>query len=308
MSEEMNITPAETMEDYKEELEASFKQIHEGDLMTGTVIGISETAITLDLKYYTDGIIRVEDFTNDPNFNLNEDVHLGDEISATVLRRDDGEGHILLSAKEANEVLAWDKLRKYQEENTNLKVKISGVVKSGVIAYLEGIRGFIPASKLDLNYVEDLEEWLNKEIEVRVLTADEEDDHLVLSAREILREKADEERKARVSNVEVGLVTEGTVESIQNYGAFINLGNGLSGLVHVSQITEKRIKTPAAVLKVGDKVKVKVINIKDGKLSLSMKALNDVAAEEIQEETFDLPETEAVSTSLGSLFANLKLN
>lgn len=308
MSEEMNLTPAETMEDYKEELEASFKQIHEGDLMTGTVIGISETAITLDLKYYTDGIIRVEDFTNDPNFNLNEDVHLGDEISATVLRRDDGEGHILLSAKEANEVLAWDKLRKYQEENVNLKVKISGVVKSGVIAYLEGIRGFIPASKLDLNYVEDLEEWLNKEIEVRVLTADEEDDHLVLSAREILREKADEERKARVSNVEVGLVTEGTVESIQNYGAFINLGNGLSGLVHVSQITEKRIKTPAAVLKVGDKVKVKVINIKDGKLSLSMKALNDVAAEEIQEETFDLPETEAVSTSLGSLFANLKLN
>lgn len=307
MSEEMNITPVETMEDYKEELEASFKQIHEGDIMTGTVIGISETAITLDLKYYTDGIIRLEDFTNDPNFVLSEDVHIGDEISATVIRRDDGEGHILLSAKEANEVLAWDKLRKYQEENTNLKVKISGVVKSGVIAYLEGIRGFIPASKLDLNYVEELEEWLGKEIEVRVITADEEDDHLVLSAREILREKADEERKARVSNVEVGLVTEGTVESIQNYGAFINLGNGLSGLVHVSQICEKRIKSPAAVLKVGDKVKVKVTNIKDGKLSLSMKALNDVAAEEIQEETFDLPETEEVTTTLGSLFANLKL-
>lgn len=307
MSEEMNTTPVETMEDYKEELEASFKQIHEGDIMTGTVIGISETAITLDLKYYTDGIIRLEDFTNDPNFVLSEDVHIGDEISATVIRRDDGEGHILLSAKEANEVLAWDKLRKYQEENTNLTVKISGVVKSGVIAYLEGIRGFIPASKLSLNYVEDLEEWLGREIEVRVLTADEEDDHLVLSAREILREKAEEDRKARVSNVEVGLVTEGTVESIQNYGAFINLGNGLSGLVHVSQICEKRIKTPAAVLKVGDKVKVKVIGIKDGKISLSMKALNDVAAEEIQEETFDLPQTEEVTTTLGSLFANLKL-
>ena len=307
MSEELNITPVETMEDYKEELEASFKQIHEGDIMTGTVIGISETTVTLDLKYYTDGIIRAEDFTNDPNFVLSEGVHIGDEISATVLRRDDGEGHILLSVKEANEVLAWDKLRKYQEENTRLTVKISGIVKSGVIAYVEGIRGFIPASKLALNYVEDLEEWLGKEIEVRVITADEEEDHLVLSAREILREKADEDRKARVSNVEVGLVTEGTVESIQNYGAFINLGNGLSGLVHVSQVCEKRIKTPAAVLKVGDKVKVKVIGIKDGKLSLSMKALNDVAAEEIQEETFDLPETEEVTTTLGSLFANIKL-
>lgn len=312
MTEEMkNVTPetaeapehVETMEDYKEELEASFKQIHEGDILTGTVIGVSESAITLDLKYYTDGIIRLEDFTNDPNFNLAEDIHVGDEISATVIRRDDGEGHILLSAKEANEVLAWDKLRKYKEEGTNLKVKIAGIVKSGVVAYLEGIRGFIPASKLDLNYVEEdaLNDWLGKEIEVRVITADEDDDHLVLSAREILREKAAEERKAKISNVEIGLVTEGTVESIQPYGAFIDLGNGLSGLVHVSQICEKRIKTPAAVLKVGDKVKVKVINVKDGKLSLSMKALNDVAAEEIQEETIELPESEAVTTSLGSL-------
>ena len=147
MTEEMkNVTPetaeapehVETMEDYKEELEASFKQIHEGDILTGTVIGVSESAITLDLKYYTDGIIRLEDFTNDPNFNLAEDIHVGDEISATVIRRDDGEGHILLSAKEANEVLAWDKLRKYKEEGTNLKVKIAGIVKSGVLPELAG--------------------------------------------------------------------------------------------------------------------------------------------------------------------------
>ena len=131
-----------------------------------------------------------------------------------MIRRDDGEGHILLSAKEANEVLAWDKLRSYKTEGTNLKVKVAGIVKSGVVAYLEGIRGFIPASKLSLNYVEedDLNDWLGKELEIRVIAADEEDDHLVLSAREILREKADEERKAKVSNVEIGLVTEGTVE------------------------------------------------------------------------------------------------
>jgi len=305
--EEVIAEPVETMEDYKEELEASFKQIHEGDIMTGTVIGISETAITLDLKYYTDGIIRLEDYTDDPNFVLSADVHIGDEISATVIRRDDGEGHILMSAKEANAVLAWDKFRKYQAENTILTVKISESVKAGVVAYLEGIRGFIPASKLSLGYVEDTEEWVGKEIEVRVITADEEEDRLVMSAREILREREEEERKTKVSNVEVGFVTEGTVESIQNYGAFIDLGNGLSGLVHVSQICEKRIKTPAAVLKVGEKVKVKVIAIKDGKISLSMKALNDVTAEEIQEETIELPEAESVSTSLGSLFANIKL-
>ena len=297
----------ETMEDFKDELEASFKKISEGDIMTGTVIGVTESSVILDLKYYTDGIIRLEDYSSDPSFNLKEDVHVGDENTATVIKRDDGEGHILMSAKEANDILAWDRLKKYMEEKTVLNVKVGGVVKSGVVAYLEGIRGFIPASKLSLEYVEELEDWLGKEIQVQVITADEEDKKLVLSAREILRAKANEERKAKISNVEVGLVTEGVVESIQPYGAFINLGNGLSGLVHISQISEKRIKTPASVLTVGDKVKVKVIAVKDGKLSLSMKALNDVASEEIQEEVYDLPESESISTNLGSLFAKIKL-
>jgi len=299
--------PAETMADYSKELEASFKKIQEGDILTGTVIGVSDSDITLDLRYYTEGIIRLEDFTANPDLSLKEAVHIGDELSATVIRTDDGQGHILLSAKEANEILAWDKLKSYMENNTTLTVKIGGVVKSGVIAYVEGMRGFIPASKLSLSYVEDLDTWLGKELQVRVITADESDKKLVLSAREILREKAEEERKAMISNVEVGLVTEGTVESLQPYGAFINLGNGLSGLVHISQISEKRIKTPAAVLHIGDTVKVKVIKIKDGKLSLSMKALNDVTAEEIQEETYKLPKSEGVTTNLGSLFAKLKL-
>ena len=299
--------PAESMDDYKKELEASFKKVHEGDIMTGTVIGVSETEITLDLKYYTEGIIRLEDFTNDPNFNLKEDVQIGDEISATVIRTDDGQGHILLSAKEANDVLAWDKLKAYLENQTNLKVKVGGIVKSGVVAYLEGLRGFIPASKLSLNYVEDLDDWLGKELEVRVITADAENKRLVLSAREILREKEEEARKSRISNVEVGLVTEGTVETIKPYGAFVNIGNGLSGLVHVSQISDKRIKSPDVVLTVGDKVKVKVTAIKDGKLSLSMKALNDVTAEEVHEEVFEMPKTEAATTSLASLFKNIKL-
>ena len=208
--------------------------------------------------------------------------------------------------KEANEQLAWDKLNTYLEEKTPLTVKVGGIVKAGVVAYVEGIRGFIPASKLSLNYVEDLDEWLGREIQVQVITVDEESKKLVLSAKELLREKEAEERKTKVSNVEVGLVTEGTVESVKDYGAFVDLGNGLSGLVHVSQISDKRVKNPASVLKPGDKVKVKVIAVKDGKLSLSMKALKDVATEEIQEEAFDLPQTEELGTSLGSLFANLK--
>ena len=301
--------PQETMADYEKELEASFRRIQEGDILTGTVIGVSETEITLDFGYYTDGIIRLEDASDDPGFSLKDKIEVGQTLSATVIRRDDGAGHILLSMKEAAALMAWDRLRELKESQENIYVKISGVTRGGAVAYLEGIRGFIPASKLSLDYVEedDLPDWLNKTIDVRVITADEEENRLVMSARDILREAAEAERAKKISNVEVGLVTEGTVETIKPYGAFINLGNGLSGLVHVSQISQQRIKHPAAVLKEGQKVKVKVIDVKDGKLSLSMKALEEVAAAEIEEETFDLPETEAATTSLGSLFAKLKL-
>lgn len=296
-----------TMDDYAAELDASFHKVQEGDVLTGTVIGVSETEVTLDLKSYTDGIIRLEDYSEDPAFSIKTDVQIGDEVTATVLRPDDGQGHILLSRKAAADELAWKKAAEYLENETVLTVKIAGVVNAGVVAYVEGLRGFIPASRLSLSYVENLEDWLNREIQVRVITVEPEKKKLVLSAREILREKAAETRRNKISNVEVGLVTEGKVESIQPYGAFIDLGDGLSGLVHVSQISEKRIKSPDVVLKVGDTVKVKVIAVKDGKLSLSMKVLNDVAAEEIQEETFELPKTEAVTTSLGDLFKNLKL-
>ena len=184
-----------------------------------------------------------------------------------------------------------------------MSVKVSEAVKAGVVAYLEGIRAFIPASKLALSFVEeaDLESYVGKTLDVQVITADEEDDKLVLSAKEILREKADEERKNKISNVEVGLVTEGTVESLQSYGAFIDLGNGISGLCHISQIANQRIAHPSSVLKVGQKVKVKVIAIKDGKLSLSMKALDDVMAKEITEEEIEYKSEGEATTTLADL-------
>ena len=296
-----------TMDDYAEELEASFKKIEEGDILTGTVIAVTDDEIILDLKYYAEGVIKIEDYSREPGFNAKEQVHVGDEVSATVVRKDDGRGNIQLSRVEATDVLAWDKLRQLKEDKTVLDVKVAEVVNAGVTAYVEGIRGFIPASKLALHYVENLDEYLNKTIQVQVFDLDEEKERLILSAKEVLREKAEEERKAKISNVEVGFVTEGTVESLQSYGAFVSLGNGLSGLVHISQISQKRIKHPSAVLAVGDKVKVKVIGIKDGKLSLSMKALDDVAAKEIEEETVELPKSEELTTSLGELFAKLKL-
>lgn len=293
----------ESMEDYADVLERSFRKLNVGDVVEGIVSGVEDTKVTVDLDYYAPGIILLEDLSDDPHFSIRNDIHAGDKISATIKRMDDGRGNILLSKKEANKVLAWDRLKELLESKEVVSVKVSEAVKAGVVAYLEGIRAFIPASKLALSFVEeaDLESYVGKTLDVQVITADEEDDKLVLSAKEILREKAQEERKNKISNVEVGLVTEGTVESLQSYGAFIDLGNGISGLCHISQIANQRIAHPSSVLKVGQKVKVKVIAIKDGKLSLSMKALDDVMAKEITEEEIEYKSEGEATTTLADL-------
>ena len=299
---------SETMKDYEKELEASFKKVQEGDILTGTVISVDEKEVVLDLRYYAEGIIPAEDYSREPGFNLKEDVHVGDEVSATVVRTDDGHGNILLSRVEAIDVLAWDRLKEMKASGEVINVIVKGVVNSGVVAYVEGIRGFIPASKLALSYVEDTNDYLNKHLQVQVIDVDEDSKKLILSAKELLREKAEEERKNKISNIQPGFVTEGKVESLQPYGAFVDLGNGLSGLVHISQICEKRIKKPSEVLAVGDTVKVKVISVKDGKLSLSIKEASDLMAKDVEEETFEIPDSgEQATTSLGSLFANIKL-
>ena len=299
----------ETMKDYEKELEASFRKIREGDVISGTVIDVNEEEVTLDLKYYTQGIIKAEDMSNDPAFSLLNDVKAGDVIEATVIRMDDGQGNILLSKKEANEVLSWDVLEQMKEEKTDVTVKVSEAVNGGAVAYVEGIRGFIPASQLDLNYVEDPSAYVGKTLKVRVTTVDQEKEKLVLSAKEILKEQQKEEHDHKVAMIVPGTILEGTVESLQTYGAFIDLKDGLSGLVHISQICQKRIKKPSEVLKVGDKVKVKVLNTNDGKISLSIKAVaEEQEASEVEDfDTASFSSNESVGTSLGDLFAKLKL-
>jgi small subunit ribosomal protein S1 len=299
----------ETMKDYEKELEASFRKIREGDVISGTVIDVNEEEVTLDLKYYTQGIIKAEDMSNDPAFSLLNDVKAGDVIEATVIRMDDGQGNILLSKKEANEVLSWDVLEQIKEEKTDVTVKVSEAVNGGAVAYVEGIRGFIPASQLDLNYVEDPSAYVGKTLKVRVITVDQEKEKLVLSAKEILKEQQKEEHDHKVAMIVPGTILEGTVESLQTYGAFIDLKDGLSGLVHISQICQKRIKKPSEVLKAGDKVKVKVLNTNDGKISLSIKAVaEEQEASEVEDfDTASFSSNESVGTSLGDLFAKLKL-
>lgn len=202
----------------------------------------------------------------------------------------------------------WNLVADYLEKGTVLKVTVDGIVNGGVIAMVEGLRGFVPASKLSLTYIENLEDFLSKEIEVQVLDVNQAENRLILSARELLKKKEKEEKAKLLASVEAGAILSGKVETLQAYGAFIRLDNGLSGLVHVSQISDKRIKMPSDVLEVGQDVTVKVIGNKDGKISLSIKALIEPKEEEeVVTEKVVIPPSEEIGTSLGDLFKNIKL-
>ena len=294
----------ESMKDYEKELERSFRTINEGDIVSGAVVAVTDEEVTLDLNYYAPGIIKIENLSNDPDFHAKEELQPG------VIRRDDGEGNILLSMKEANEVLAWDKLREMMEQQTVVTVRIKESVPSGVVAFLEGIRAFIPASQLSADYVEDTDAWIGKDVRVVVITVDPEKNKLVLSGKVVARQEREEERNHRIAMLVPGSVVEGTVESIMPYGAFINIGNGISGLVHISQISQKRISSVHEVLKEGQKVKAKILNTNDGKVSLSMKALEDIMEkpqEEEEAEAIEYSSNETAGTSLGDLLSRFKL-
>lgn len=209
---------------------------------------------------------------------------------------------------DTDSLLAWKKAKELKESKEIITVTVTGIVKGGVVADFDGIRAFIPASRLSLDRVEDCNPFLGKELEVRVFEADMDADKLVLSAREILKERQEIKRKKKISDVKIGQVFHGKVATIKDYGAFIDLGDDLSGLVHISQISHERIKFTGDVLKEGQEVDVKVIEIKDGKISLSIKALLENPEEpSAADEDIDIPASEAIGTSLGDLLKGFNL-
>lgn len=303
---EVEVIPS--MDDFKDEIEASFHRLRSGDMVSGPVIGVSDTEVTIDLGSYAEGIVPLDELSNDPKFSIKADIAVGDMVNAMVISGDNGYGQVLLSIKRADNILAWDFLREAKEEEQIFKVKITEAVKSGVVTYLKGIRAFIPASGIDVNYVEDTEAYLGKSISVRIIEVDEEDRKLILSAKSLLKEREKERLEEKVSGLVIGSVLKGKVERLERYGAFVALPDGLSGLVHISEMADRRIKSPKEVVSIGDEVKVMITGLKEGKVSLSMKAVRE---EEVSEEAEEvIPEeyanTASPSTSLGDLLKNLK--
>ena len=215
----------------------------------------------------------------------------------------------------------WEKFQQMLDNGEKVTVKVTEAVKGGVVAFLDDVRGFIPASHLSTQHVENLEDFVNKDIEVLVITVDDIKKRLVMSHREIEKAARKFVRNEKLASIKAGDVMDGKVESLKDYGAFIDLGDGITGLLHVSQIAYKRVKTPADVLKVGEEVKVKVLSVENGKISLSMKALLDPPAgyeeraprerkprENDETDGFKYEEKGQATTSLGDLLKGIKLN
>lgn len=305
MSEEVK----ETMKDFEEEIAASFRHFKEGDTVTGTVISVEEEEVLVDLQSFSQGVIPAGEYSEDPSFNAMDEIRTGDSIEAVVLDPDDGQGRVVLSLKEAKEEDAWRKLVQALEDKTIFTVKVLTSVNAGVVAFLEGVRGFIPASHLALEYVEDVDQFVGEELEVVVITADPKKNKLVLSAKEVARERAAKEHEKKLEALQKGFITEGVIERIESYGVFVNIGDGLTGLVHISQICNKFLHSPNEVVKLGQQVKVKVLAVEEGKIRLSMKEAEDIAPEVAGEEEISMEyhdEGEA-TTSLAGLLAGIRI-
>lgn len=312
MSEEME----ETMKDFEEEINASFRRFREGDRISGTVVSVEEEEILVDLNSFSQGVIPAGEYSEDPSFHAMDQIQTGDSVTAVVLDPDDGQGRVLLSLKEAKEEESWKKLQQALEDKSVFAVKVLTSVNAGVVAFLEGIRGFIPASQLALEYVEDVDQFVGETLEVVVITADPQKRKLVLSAKEVARERAAKEHEKKLDALQKGFITEGVIQRIESYGVFVDIGDGLTGLVHISQICNKFLHSPNEVVKLGQRVKVKVLEVNEGKIRLSMKEAEDIAPEVAMDSddstkkgvSLEYHDEEEATTSLAGLLAGIQLD
>ncbi len=309
MSEEKQLEDL-TMADFEDEINASFVRFREGDIIKGTVVSVEEEEVILDLQSFSQGVIPKEEYSDDPDFHAMDEIRVGDVLSVMVMYEDES-GRTVLSLKQAKKTESWEALSEAVKDQRIYEVKVKQVVPSGVVAYVEGIRGFIPASQMALSYVEEneREHYVGKTLRVQVITADEEADKLVLSAKNIAKEELAKEHETKLNALQKGYITEGTVTRIESYGCFVEFGDHLTGLVHISQICNKFLKSPKEVVKIGMKVKVKVLSVEDGKIRLSMREAEDIAPEvEAEEEEVSMEyRDEEATTSLAGLLKGIKL-
>jgi len=262
-------------EDLLAAIDATIKHFNDGDIVEGRIVKVDRDEVLLDIGYKTEGVIPSRELSIKHDIDPNEVVKVGDEVEALVLQKEDKEGRLILSKKRAQYERAWGTIEKVKEEDGVVTGTVIEVVKGGLILDI-GLRGFLPASLVEMRRVRDLQPYVGKEIEAKIIELDKNRNNVVLSRRAWLEQTQSEVRTTFLKELQKGQVRSGVVSSIVNFGAFVDLG-GVDGLVHVSELSWKHIDHPSEVVEVGDEVTVEVLDVDMDRerVSLSLKATQE---------------------------------
>ena len=261
-------------DEFMEQIEGSIKKIYPRDIVKGTIIYVTETEVMVNIGYRSDGIIKLDELSSDITKKPKDLFHEGQEIDVYVIKLDDGEGNVVLSTKRVESLKDWQNLVEKFNNKELVEAEVVKEVKGGLLATVDGINAFIPASHITTSFVKDFTPYIGKKIECEIISLDERKKKVVLSRREVEQKELNEKLDLAWSKLSVDDVLTGTVRKLTDFGAFVNLGD-VDGLIHVSDISWNRIKKPSDILSVGDEVEVVVLklNRERNRISLGLKQL-----------------------------------
>jgi small subunit ribosomal protein S1 len=262
-------------EDFLAAIEGTIKEFNDGDIVEGVIVRVDRDEVLLDIGYKTEGVIPSRELSIKHDIDPNEVVKVGDQVEALVLQKEDKEGRLILSKKRAQYERAWGTIEQIKDEDGIVTGTVIEVVKGGLILDI-GLRGFLPASLVEMRRVRDLQPYVGKELDAKIIELDKNRNNVVLSRRAWLEQTQSEVRQNFLTQLQKGQVRKGVVSSIVNFGAFVDLG-GVDGLVHVSELSWKHIDHPSEVVEVGQEVTVEVLDVDMDRerVSLSLKATQE---------------------------------
>jgi len=248
--------------------DATFRPIEEGEVVTGHVVRIDKDEVLVDIGYKSEGVIPANELSIRKAVDPNEEVHLGEEVDAIVMTKEDQDGRLIMSKKRARFEKAWRRIETAAESGEPVEGTVIEVVKGGLIIDL-GVRGFLPASLVDIRRVPNLDEYMGTKIETKVIELNRSRNNVVLSRRAVLEEERKEVRQQILDRLQPGLVVEGQISNIVDFGAFVDL-DGIDGLIHISELSWSHVNHPSEILAIGDTVKVKVLDIDRDRQRISL--------------------------------------
>ncbi len=257
---------------FADAIDGTIIEFDDGDIVIGTVVKVDTDEVLLDIGYKSEGVIPSKELSIRNDLDPSEVVSLGEKIEALVLQKEDKDGRLILSKKRAQYERAWGTIEAIREANGVVKGPVIEVVKGGLIVDI-GLRGFLPASLVELRRVRDLSPYIGGTVEAKIIELDRNRNNVVLSRRAFLEETQKEQREEFLDNLKIGEVRKGVVSSVVTFGAFVDLG-GMDGLIHISELSWKHVDHPSSVIAVGDQVEVQVLDVDRDKerISLSLKA------------------------------------